>query len=265
MRRTRAFTLIELLVVISIIALLIGILLPALGAARRTANQMKNSANLRGIHLSAVTYAQSNNFYLPGLNPDGTVNQNANGAGANAGFVTGDTPAARLYQLLNGAYITGGLCICPADTLAKWTSNAVGTNNYSYALLKITDSSTTDAGRYSEWKDNSNGLAVIMSDRDVNPIISGGAGSAPLTDFFQATAGQDISGTGGAAKSVWTTQAGDWKGNQVWGDDHAEFVQSAFETNTRYAANTSTYDCLFADAAGVESTTPGANAYMVWY
>jgi len=64
-RGDQGFTLIELLVVMVIIALLVGLLLPALGRAQEEARKTQCRSNLRQIGLAAIMYGNDNTKYSP--------------------------------------------------------------------------------------------------------------------------------------------------------------------------------------------------------
>ena len=64
-QRPAGFTLIEMLVVVAIIGVLIAILLPALGAARRSAKMTNCLSNMRQWGTAQAAYSTENQSYLP--------------------------------------------------------------------------------------------------------------------------------------------------------------------------------------------------------
>ena len=74
-------------------------------------------------------------------------------------------------------------------------------------------------------------------------------------------ADRNSSSTSLSPRSIWATSNGsitDWKGNQVWGDNHAEFVTSSTGLTTKYLTQTNTVDSLFSQGAVAGDNTDSA-------
>ena len=132
----RGFTLIELLVVVSIIALLMGITLPAVQSAREAARRFTCASNLRQIGLGLNNYLTSNQCF-PGIdlfsvNPSGAMRGYAAHYYSPFARMLPSLDQAPLYNAINFDFscvnpeafvvnqtvmvVSLGLLLCPSDS-----------------------------------------------------------------------------------------------------------------------------------------------------
>ncbi len=128
-KRRRGFTLVELLVVIGIIAVLIGILLPALATARESAKRVACLSNLRQLAVITRIYGSNNHQYVP-------IGRASNLLWVNYWFVDNtDAPTAggggnthpELYMFgslyAERLMADGRIAYCPSQRDADWSYN----------------------------------------------------------------------------------------------------------------------------------------------
>ena len=149
--RRRGFTLIELLTVMAIIALLVGLLLPALAKARAKAQQTKDATQVKQIHAAWTTFSHDYNglFPTPGIVNRLPVDDDTNLSGLD---VPGRGPedvqannSAFMYSLcIMQNYFTPQILVAPTEP----SGFVAVKDDFDWTLYRPIEDTYWDSGQY---------------------------------------------------------------------------------------------------------------------
>lgn len=238
MKRTKGFTLVELLVVMAIIALLLGLLLPALAKARMTARQVKDATQLGQVHKAWLTWSREFNGIFP---TPGLINRAAVGGqqipGKGLEDITRNSHDNLYAACIAQNYISPQVCVSPSESSSnvaiasdfnynkydiaqdiywddRFDTDLLGRCNTSYGTMNL-----DGARKAQQWKESLDSKFAIVGNRGVKN------GSYAAADY---NASKTLEIHGGRNS---------WEGNTCYNDNHVNFEKNFTPDGTRKLAN----------------------------